>query len=129
VGRQVIDKRGRVKRFGFLPDFLDTDSDKLSMVTSDHSNPKESKAKEQNVRNAVTAIVEFAARHKWFILGAVVVIVFAWCVWPTLYRYDHLRTKYLTAPVRINRITGNAEVLNYRGWQTLASPSPTSSQE
>lgn len=117
-----------MKRFRFQPDFLNADSDKLSMVTSDHSNPNVSKAKEQNVRNVVTVVVEFAARHKWPILGAVIAIVFAWCAWPTLYRYDHLRTEHRTAPVRINRITGNAEILTSWGWKTLAIPRPSASQ-
>ncbi|MFA4995060.1 MAG: hypothetical protein WC521_07145 [Bdellovibrionales bacterium] len=39
-------------------------------------------------------------------------------IWPTFYRYDHIKPKEGTSfPVRINRITGNAEMLLFEGWR------------
>jgi len=42
---------------------------------------------------------------------------FAVAIWPTLYRYDHLND----LPVRINRITGMAEILYPSGWEAAGS--------
>ena len=39
--------------------------------------------------------------------------------WPTPYRYDTLRAGGDTAPVRINRFTGQAAVLTGTGWRPL----------
>ncbi len=52
------------------------------------------------------------------LLGAAAVIgavAFLTTVWPTIYRYDRLRT----SPVRINRLTGNAEKLGNNGWEKM----------
>ena len=49
------------------------------------------------------------------IIGLVVlacVILFGICVWPTVYRYNRL-SKF---PVRIHRLTGEAEMLTGSGW-------------
>lgn len=42
---------------------------------------------------------------------------FALYVWPTRYRYDHLNSEGSTYPVRIDRITGDADMLvPDQGW-------------
>lgn len=46
----------------------------------------------------------------------VIVVMFASFVWPTLYRYDHLTLGDSRVPVRINRFTGNAQLLYVYGW-------------
>lgn len=43
------------------------------------------------------------------------VLVFAWTVWPTPYRYHRFRQTV----VRIDRLTGAAEALYRNGWQRL----------
>jgi len=49
------------------------------------------------------------------ILVWLVVLAFAWAiavyVWPTRYRYDHVLTDNEDYPVRIDRLTGDAEML------------------
>ena len=52
-------------------------------------------------------------------IAAVFMSLFMFFVWPTPYRYDHLRTSGHSLPVRINRFTGRAEWLNMRGWQPM----------
>ena len=42
---------------------------------------------------------------------ALLAAAYAAYVWPTMYRYDHLTTEGNTYPVRINRITGDADML------------------
>jgi hypothetical protein len=44
------------------------------------------------------------------ILALLTAFTFAY-VWPTLYRYDHLTSEGNTYPVRINRVTGDADML------------------
>jgi hypothetical protein len=47
--------------------------------------------------------------------------LFGWYVWPTPYRYDHIQLKAeLLVPVRINRMTGEAEMLYTSGWQDMS---------
>lgn len=41
--------------------------------------------------------------------------------WPTLYRYDQLTSGTKTVPVRINRVTGNAQFLTIYGWRHVGS--------
>jgi len=52
----------------------------------------------------------------------VVAMMFYLLVWPTLYRYDHLGNY----PVRINRVTGDAEMLRPEGWAEMKSYLPKS---
>lgn len=40
----------------------------------------------------------------------------AFFVWPTRYRYDHLKIGQNSFPVKIDRITGNTKVLYPTGW-------------
>ena len=47
-----------------------------------------------------------------------IVVLFAAFVWPTKWRYDKMRSDrdYI---VRINRVTGTAQILGSEGWETL----------
>ena len=40
-------------------------------------------------------------------------------VWPTQYRYSYLRSGGTSCPVRINRISGSAELLTGLGWRLM----------
>lgn len=40
--------------------------------------------------------------------------------WPTLYRYDKIKYGESTLPVRLNRITGNTEILRLDGWRAVS---------
>lgn len=62
-------------------------------------------------------------RGKWAMLLAVVVVLvvvpFAWWVWPTAWRYDHWNQR----PVRTHRVTGRYEVMVAGGWLPVGPPS------
>ena len=45
--------------------------------------------------------------------------VFGYAVWPTPYRYEHVRWNEDVLSARINRFTDTAEVLEPSGWRTL----------
>lgn len=51
------------------------------------------------------------------IIGVIIVLVGIF-VWPGIYKYDKMNQKW---PVRINRITGTAEVLYQSGWQEVGN--------
>lgn len=61
---------------------------------------------------------------------ALLLLLFGAFVWPTLYRWDHMgMAQGWSYPVRINRITGQAEMLlpsdgtvNSGGWRRLGHP-------
>jgi len=54
------------------------------------------------------------------ILAALALLgLFALCVWPTLYVYDHFHWKDNSRPVRTNRLTGRAEMLDVDGWHVM----------
>jgi hypothetical protein len=56
-------------------------------------------------------------------LGAVALaLLVLWFGWPTPYRYDHWRYDGDEYPVRISRVTGNAEFLSRVGWRPLRAP-------
>jgi len=62
---------------------------------------------------------------------AAVALLFAFTVWPTIYRSDRLlirdskgRGTYPDFPVRINRFTGDAERLTLNGWAKLEPAAP-----
>ncbi len=63
-------------------------------------------------------------QHPYIVIAAIIVLLFviftAVFIWPTLYRYER---SYQTV-VRINRFTGNAEMLTTEGWDKMQS-SPT----
>jgi len=50
------------------------------------------------------------------------VLILVAFVWPTLYRYDRIKSVDEEAPVRINRFTGTAEVLAHDGWRVIRKP-------
>ena len=54
----------------------------------------------------------FCGVHKTVLLiaCAIVVVIMALTVWPTLYRYDHFTENGHTYPVRIHRFTGEAQM-------------------
>jgi hypothetical protein len=49
-------------------------------------------------------------------LGIGVLVILAFFVWPTRYRYDRLKTSDFESPVRIDRLTGKTEILYPAGW-------------
>ena len=54
-----------------------------------------------------------------FTLILIAAIPFAIYVWPTKYAYDQIKLGEAQFPVRIHRITGNAEQLTPAGWRPL----------
>ncbi|MGH9705133.1 MAG: GGDEF domain-containing protein [Candidatus Acidiferrales bacterium] len=55
------------------------------------------------------------------------VALFAWFIWPTRYRYDHIKMGSYTFPVRIDRLSGRTEALYPGGWRVMGDESaPTS---
>jgi hypothetical protein len=55
-------------------------------------------------------------------IGLVLIIfLFAAFVWLTRYRHDHLEWANNTVPVRIDRFTGDAEMLLFEGWKKMES--------
>jgi hypothetical protein len=73
------------------------------------------------------AEAETRRRRLFIVVGAVALALALFAgvyVWPTAYRYDHLRTSAgATIPVRINRFTGHAEFLGFSGWVQM-EPNP-----
>jgi hypothetical protein len=67
-----------------------------------------------------------------YVALALGVALFGWLVWPTLYRYDHetlgTRQASETLLVRINRLTGDTEVLGPHGWSRPLSPQAVPSE-
>ncbi|MBI5168584.1 MAG: hypothetical protein HZA61_03760 [Candidatus Eisenbacteria bacterium] len=56
--------------------------------------------------------------------------VFAAYVWPTPYRYDHMTVDGNIVPVRIHRVTGEADMLvPDDGWIPVEAPQDGSSAE
>lgn len=53
------------------------------------------------------------------VLGSALVVVFAALVWPTPYRYATIHMGDSILPVRISRVTGEAQYLNLYGWQRM----------
>jgi hypothetical protein len=54
------------------------------------------------------------------ILLVLIVGIFVF-VWPTMYRYDHIRGRGFVFPVRVHRITGATEVLYLGGWKKVSN--------
>jgi len=64
-------------------------------------------------------------------LGIAVFVVLALYVWPTIYKYDHIKLDTNDYPVRINRLTDKTEFLLLDGWHVSGEqtkPSDTSRQ-
>ena len=55
-------------------------------------------------------------RFRWFVL--LPVLLFAWLVWPTPYRYIAVRHEL----IRVSRITGEASRLTTVGWYAMVTP-------
>jgi hypothetical protein len=55
----------------------------------------------------------------------VAVFALAWLIWPTPYRYDHMREDDEDHPVRTNRVTGRVEILADNGWEPLGDSGQT----
>lgn len=56
---------------------------------------------------------------------AIIVVLFGIFVYPTMYKYDKYNQK---VPVRINRITGEAYLLDPEGWKKAGSDVPSESE-
>src|SRR5262245_58785625 len=52
-------------------------------------------------------------------IAMAVLVLFAWLVWPTVYRYDSMTVGPTHLAVRIHRITGRAEALRLNGWAEI----------
>ncbi len=68
--------------------------------------------------------------HPWrifrsFGLSSLVVLVVLF-IWPTRYRYDKMVLGERTLPVRIDRLSGNAEMLMTDGWRSMKRAMPSS---
>lgn len=62
---------------------------------------------------------------RWLVL-LLVLFAFAAVVWPTPYRYDHVSLDGDVYPVRINRVTGDADMLTPDdGWVPMGGDSDT----
>jgi len=58
------------------------------------------------------------------ILILIAAIPFAIYVWPTKYAYDRIKVGESEFPVRIHRLTGDAEQLTPAGWRPLRQGPP-----
>lgn len=66
------------------------------------------------------------ARLMWFALAGLAIATFGYSVWPTPFRYDHMTDGGETLIVRIDRFSGEAEVLlPDQGWVPVADPDVT----
>jgi hypothetical protein len=54
------------------------------------------------------------------LLFLAVVAAFLAYGWPSLYRYDHISIDGDVYPVRIHRVTGDADMLTSDGWVPMA---------
>ena len=62
-------------------------------------------------------------------IGVAILVVLGVFVWPTLYRYDHMKLGDSLYVVRINRLTGRAQILDgFRGWRDAKSSEDTGSR-
>ena len=53
-------------------------------------------------------------------LLVLIVTAFSAYVWPTRYLYDHFHSANgMIRPVRIDRFTGQADMLDYGGWDAM----------
>lgn len=59
-------------------------------------------------------------KSPFFWVGIVILILFAFTIYPTLYRYDHMKSmSNEEIIIRINRITGNVDLLAMDGWRRM----------
>lgn len=50
-------------------------------------------------------------------VGIVIVVCFAFLVWPTVYQYEHIGTSGASHRVRIHRLSGQTDFLTVAGWK------------
>lgn len=50
-------------------------------------------------------------------------------VWPTRYRYDHIKLNASDLPVRIDRLTGKTEILFPQGWRASGPAGETTDRD
>ena len=63
--------------------------------------------------------------RRWFgpLVALLLVLAFATWVWPTRWRYDHMTVEGDIVPVRVDRITGRADMLiPDHGWVPVEAP-------
>lgn len=64
------------------------------------------------------------------VFACVVLVFLGIFVWPTRYRYDHIKQGSMTLPIRIDRFTGRAEALYLEGgWSDLTPVPPERNME
>jgi len=62
-------------------------------------------------------------RRAFLVLLLLAAIAFVMLVWPTRWRYDHMTMEGDIVPVRIDRLTGNADMLlPDHGWVPVEAP-------
>lgn len=65
-------------------------------------------------------------KTRFIFAGLILVLLFAFFVWPTLYEYREMRLKDNVLPVRINRFTGSTYLLYPSGWTIIGDEGKTS---
>jgi hypothetical protein len=64
------------------------------------------------------------------ILGILaIIIIISFFVWPTMYKYDHIKLGDGTYPNRVNRFSGNTEVLVASGWKEMGNNYSSSKEQ
>ena len=61
--------------------------------------------------------------HLAWSAAAIILLAFAYFVWPTPWRWDHYTLGARTFPVKINRITGSGQMLTDSGWEDMKAVS------
>lgn len=51
------------------------------------------------------------------VVGIVIVVCFAFLVWPTVYQYEHIEASGTSYPIRIHRLSGQTDFLTPSGWK------------
>jgi len=73
-------------------------------------------------RSPVSVLRRLARGAIWVVVLGLAV-AFATFVWPTRYRYDHMTVDGNIVPVRVDRFTGDADMLvPDDGWEPVESP-------
>jgi len=68
------------------------------------------------------------SRVRWrAVLGVLLLLAFAVYVWPTRWRYDHMTVDGNIVPIRVDRFSGEADMLlPDDGWVPVRSPADSS---